>query len=144
MLVGLAVPIAAVPGILALVLAGLYSPMPPYRALGDIYRTNSTDFILVAIPLFILMGEILLRSGTAERMYGTLPHWLSWLPGELMHSNIGACTLFAATSGSSIATAATVGTVAIPQARTGGYNERLFIGTRAAGGTLGDPHPALD
>lgn len=60
-LVGLAVPIAAVPGILALVLAGLYSPIPP---LGDIYWTNSTDFILVAIPLFILMGEILLRSDT--------------------------------------------------------------------------------
>lgn len=53
-----------------------------------------------------------------------------------MHSNVGACTIFAATSGSSIATAATVGTVAIPQARKGGYNERLFLGTLAAGGTL--------
>lgn len=136
-LVGLAVPIAAVLGILALVLAEIYSPMPLYRALGDIYWTNSTDFILVAIPLFILMGEILLRSGIAERMYAALSHWLSWLPGGLMHSNIGACTLFAATSGSSIATAATVGTVAIPQARKGGYNERLFMGTLAAGGTLG-------
>jgi tripartite ATP-independent transporter DctM subunit len=136
-LVGLSVPIAAVLGILALVLAEIYSPMPLYRALGDIYWTNSTDFILVAIPLFILMGEILLRSGIAERMYGALSQWLSWLPGGLMHSNIGASTLFAATSGSSIATAATVGTVAIPQARKGGYNERLFMGTLAAGGTLG-------
>lgn len=136
-LVGLAVPIAAVLGILALILAELYSPMPLYRALGDLYWTNSTDFILVAIPLFILMGEVLLRSGIAERMYGALSCWLSWLPGGLMHSNIGACTLFAATSGSSIATAATVGTVAIPQARKGGYNERLFLGTLAAGGTLG-------
>lgn len=70
-------------------------------------------------------------------MYGALSCWLSWLPGGLMHSNIGACTLFAATSGSSIATAATVGTVAIPQARKGGYNERMFLGTLAAGGTLG-------
>jgi tripartite ATP-independent transporter DctM subunit len=111
--------------------------MPLHRALGDIYWTNSTDFILVAIPLFILMGEILLRSGIAERMYGALSKWMSWLPGGLMHSNVGACTLFAATSGSSIATAATVGTVAIPQARKGGYNERLFLGTLAAGGTLG-------
>lgn len=136
-LVGLAVPIAAVLGILALVLAEIYSPMPLHRALGDIYWTNSTDFILVAIPLFILMGEILLRSGIAERMYGALSKWMSWLPGGLMHSNVGACTLFAATSGSSIATAATVGTVAIPQARKGGYNERLFLGTLAAGGTLG-------
>jgi TRAP-type mannitol/chloroaromatic compound transport system permease large subunit len=135
-LVGLSVPIAAVLGILALVLAWMYSPMPLHRALGDIYWTNSTDFILVAIPLFIMMGEILLRSGIAERMYGALSKWLSWLPGGLMHSNVGACTLFAATSGSSIATAATVGTVAIPQARKGGYNERLFLGTLAAGGTL--------
>lgn len=100
-LVVLSVPIAAVLGIMALVLAAMYSPMPLYRALGDIYWSNSIDFILVAIPLFILMGEILLRSGIAERMYGALSQWLSWLPGGLMHSNIGASTLFAATSGSS-------------------------------------------
>ncbi|MCK6430289.1 MAG: TRAP transporter large permease, partial [Burkholderiaceae bacterium] len=61
----------------------------------------------------------------------------SWLPGGLMHSNIAACALFAATSGSSVATAATVGTVALPQARRYGYSERLFLGTLAAGGTLG-------
>jgi len=135
--IGLSVPIAAVLGILALILAVMYSPMPLHLALGDIYWTNSIDFILIAVPLFILMGEILLRAGIAERMYGALAHWLSWLPGGLMHSNIGACTLFAATSGSSIATAATVGTVAMPQARKGGYNEPLFMGTLAAGGTLG-------
>ena len=136
-LIALSVPIAAVLGILALFLAQVYSPMPLFRALGDIYWVNSTDFILVAIPLFILMGEILLRAGIAARMYGALSNWLSWLPGGLMHSNIGASTLFAATSGSSIATAATVGTVAMPQARKGGYNEALFMGTLAAGGTLG-------
>lgn len=136
-LIGLSVPVAAVLGILALSLAEIYSPMPLFRALGDVYWSNSIDFILVAIPLFILMGEILLRSGIAEKMYGALSHWLSWLPGGLMHSNIGASTLFAATSGSSIATAATVGTVALPEAQKGGYNERLFMGTLAAGGTLG-------
>lgn len=136
-LIAISVPIAAVLGILALILASIYSPMPLYRALGDIYWTNSIDFILVAVPLFIMMGEILLRAGIAERMYRALAHWLSWLPGGLMHSNIGACTLFAATSGSSIATAATVGTVAMPQARKEAYNERLFMGTLAAGGTLG-------
>jgi tripartite ATP-independent transporter DctM subunit len=70
-------------------------------------------------------------------MYAALAHWLSWLPGGLMHSNIGACTLFAATSGSSIATAATIGTVAIPEMEKGGYNKQLFLGTLAAGGTLG-------
>ncbi len=136
-LIGLSVPVAAVLGILAITLAEIYSPMPLFRALGDIYWSNSIDFILVAIPLFIMMGEILLRSGIAEKMYAALSHWLSWLPGGLMHSNVGASTLFAATSGSSIATAATVGTVALPEARKGGYNERLFMGTLAAGGTLG-------
>lgn len=137
LLIALSVPVAAVLGMLALILAQIYSPMPLFRALGDIYWSNSIDFILVAIPLFILMGEILLRAGIAEKMYAALSHWLSWLPGGLMHSNIGASTLFAATSGSSIATAATVGTVAMPEARKGGYNERLFMGTLAAGGTLG-------
>src|SRR3546814_14669211 len=60
----------------------------------------STDFILFAIPLFVLLGELLLRSGIAERMYGAMSQWLSWLPGGLMHSNIGTCTMFAAVSGS--------------------------------------------
>jgi tripartite ATP-independent transporter DctM subunit len=64
-------------------------------------------------------------------------HWLSWLPGGLMHSNIGTCTLFSAVSGSSVATAATIGTVAIGQIDRHGYNERFFLGTIAAGGTLG-------
>ncbi|WP_198134886.1 TRAP transporter large permease [Roseovarius sp. 217] len=136
-LISLSVPIAAVVGILALALASLYSPMPLYLAIGDIFWTNSIDFILIAVPLFILMGEILLRAGIAERMYGALSHWISWLPGGLMHSNIGASTLFAATSGSSIATAATVGTVAMPQIAKKGYNPSLFMGTLAAGGTLG-------
>src|SRR3546814_9278128 len=63
--------------------------------------------------------------------------WLSWRPGGLIHANIGASALFAATSGSSVATAATVGTVAIPQIKKYGYNESLFLGSLAAGGTLG-------
>ena len=98
---------------------------------------NAVEFILAAIPLFILMGEILLRAGIAERMYAAMVQWLSWLPGGLMHSNIGSCGFFAATSGSSVATAATIGTVALPEAERYGYNERLFVGTLAAGGTLG-------
>lgn len=136
-LITASVPIAAVIGILALVLGLIYSPMPLHLAAGDIFWSNSIDFVLIAVPLFILMGEILLRAGIAERMYAALTHWMSWLPGGLMHSNIGACTMFAATSGSSIATAATVGTVALPQIARGGYNAPLFMGTLAAGGTLG-------
>jgi tripartite ATP-independent transporter DctM subunit len=91
----------------------------------------------MAIPLFILLGEILLRSGIAERMYNAMIQWLAWIPGGLMHANIGSCALFAANSGSSVATAATIGTVAIPQIRIRKYNERLFLGSIAAGGTLG-------
>ncbi|MEO1313545.1 MAG: TRAP transporter large permease, partial [Pseudomonadota bacterium] len=93
--------------------------------------------LLVAIPMFIMLGEILLRAGITERMYDSIVKWLGWLPGGLMHSNIGSSALFAATSGSSVATAATIGTVAVPQIERRGYNEPLFLGTIAAGGTLG-------
>jgi tripartite ATP-independent transporter DctM subunit len=87
--------------------------------------------------MFIMLGEILLRSGIAAKMYDGMIKWLGWLPGGLMHANTGSCALFAATSGSSVATAATIGTVAIPQIAERRYNERLFLGTVAAGGTLG-------
>jgi len=91
----------------------------------------------VAIPLYILMGELLVCSGVAGRMYQAVEKWLSWLPGGLMNSNIGASALFATTSGSSVATAATISTLAIPEQERKGYNAPLFFGSIAAGGTLG-------
>ena len=136
-LLALSVPIAASLGWLALFMSYFHSIMPLHLAIGDIAWQNSTEFLLVAIPMFILLGELLLRSGITERMYNGMVQWLGWLPGGLMHSNIGACALFAATSGSSVATAATIGTVAMPEVEKRGYNERLFLGTVAAGGTLG-------
>lgn len=136
-LIALAVPVAAALGWLGLTLQYLDSPMPLHRALGDMVWQTGTDFLLVAIPMFILLGEILLRSGIAAKMYAGIVTWLGWLPGGLMHANTGSCALFAATSGSSVATAATIGTVAIPEIEKRGYNERLFLGTIAAGGTLG-------
>lgn len=136
-LVAFAVPIAASLGWLGLILQFLESPMPLHRALGDMVWQTGTDFLLVAIPMFVLLGEILLRAGITERMYDGIVKWLGWLPGGLMHSNIGSSALFAATSGSSVATAATIGTVAVPQISKRGYNEPLFLGTVAAGGTLG-------
>ncbi len=136
-LVAFAVPIAASLGWLALILQYFDSPMPLHRALGDIVWQTSIDFLLVAIPMFVLLGEILLRAGITEKMYNGIVKWLGWLPGGLMHSNIGSSALFAATSGSSVATAATIGTVAIPQIKRRKYNEPLFLGTIAAGGTLG-------
>ncbi len=136
-LIALSVPVAASLGWLALFLDYVHSSMPLYLALGDIAWQNSTEFLLVAIPMFVLLGEILLRAGITAKMYEGMVRWLSWLPGGLMHSNIGSCSLFAATSGSSVATAATIGTVALPEAAKRRYNEPLFLGTIAAGGTLG-------
>ena len=136
-LLALAVPVAATLGILGLILAGLYSTFPLSLALGEVSWSTSNNFLLVAIPFFVLLGEILLRSGIAERMYNALVLWVPWLPGGLMHANILACAMFAATSGSSVATAATIGTVAIGEIEKRGYSERLFLGTIAAGGALG-------
>ena len=136
-LLALAIPVAAGLGILGLSLSGLYSKLPLSLAMGEIAWGTSNNFLLVAIPFFVLLGEILLRSGMAERMYNALVLWVPWLPGGLMHSNIAACAMFAATSGSSVATAATIGTVALGEVEKRGYSERLFLGTIAAGGTLG-------
>ena len=136
-LLAISIPVAAVLGIVGLVLDQTYSILPLYLAIGEFSWAVSNDVILVAVPLYILLGEILLRSGIAERMYAAMMHWMSWLPGGLMHSNIGTCTLFSAVSGSSVATAATIGTVAMGEIEKHGYNERLFVGTVAAGGTLG-------
>jgi C4-dicarboxylate transporter, DctM subunit len=95
------------------------------------------DNLLTAIPLFVLMGELLLRSGIADRMFHALAAWLGRLPGGLLHTNIGCSALFAATSGSSVATAATIGTVALPSLHRRGYPMHLSLGSIAAGGTLG-------
>ena len=132
-----AVPVAAVLGILSFVLDHISMGGSLTPALAEIYWDKSKEFILVAVPMFILLGEIMLRAGIAQRMYGAVIQWISWLPGGLMHANIGSCTIFAASSGSSVATAATVGTVAYPEIEARGYNERLFLGSLAAGGTIG-------
>jgi len=136
-LIGLSIPVGAALGVLGLLLDSLYSMLPLSRAMGEMAWGTNNEFLLVAIPLFILLGEILLRAGFADRMYSAMSLWLSSLPGGLMHANIGASTLFSATSGSSVATAATVGTVALPQIKRYGYHEPLFLGSIAAGGTLG-------
>jgi C4-dicarboxylate transporter DctM subunit len=136
-LLAIAIPVAAGLGVLGLALSTIYSKLPLSLAMGEIAWGTSNNFLLVAIPFFVLLGEILLRSGMAERMYNALVLWVPWLPGGLMHSNIAACAMFAATSGSSVATAATIGTVALGEVEKRGYSERLFLGTIAAGGTLG-------
>ncbi|HEX2556159.1 MAG TPA: TRAP transporter large permease [Microvirga sp.] len=137
LLLGLSIPVAAALIMLALALGQLFSMLPVHLAMGEVVWSASSNFLLVSVPLFVLLGEILLRSGMADRLYSSMSHWLGWLPGGLMHANIGACMVFAATSGSSVATAATIGTVATPVIKTYGYGERLFLGSIAAGGTLG-------
>ena len=137
LLLGIGLPVAAVLTILGLVLAYLFTSLPIHLALGEVVWSASSNFLLVSVPLFVLLGEILLRSGIADRLYHAMSQWLSWLPGGLMHSNIGASMVFAATSGSSVATAATIGTIATPLIHQYRYGERLFLGSVAAGGTLG-------
>jgi C4-dicarboxylate transporter, DctM subunit len=136
-LLAISVPVAAVMGVLGLALNQFFSSMPLHRAMGEIIWNSSSEYILIAIPMFVMLGEILLRAGIAERVYNAIAQWLSWLPGGLMHANIGASAMFAATSGSSVATAATIGTVALPQMTQRKYHEPLFLGSIAAGGTLG-------
>ena len=137
LLLVLSVPVAAALSFLGLSIGKIFSDFPLYRAMGEITWSASTDFLLLSIPLFVMLGEILLRAGIAEKTYNALNNWLSWLPGGLLQANIGTSALFAATSGSSVATAATITTVALPQGRRFHYSEKLFAGSIAAGGTLG-------
>lgn len=136
-LLALSIPVGAALFILGFGLDVFFSPLPLMRGLGQMVYSSSDSFLLIAIPLFVLLGEILVRAGIAERTYATLDTWFSWLPGGLVHANIGTATMFSATSGSSVATAATVATVAMPQAERQGYDPKLFAGAIAAGGTLG-------
>lgn len=124
-------------GLVALSLAALFSDRPLWAALPQIAFNANTSFLLVAIPMFVLMGELLERSGLTEKLYASLTLWLNRIPGGLLHTNIAACAMFSAVSGSSVATAATIGSVALPSFRARGYDGRLVAGSLAAGGTLG-------
>jgi tripartite ATP-independent transporter DctM subunit len=95
------------------------------------------SFVLTAIPLFILMAEIMLRSGLTTRVYQGLAQLVSRIPGGLLQTNIVGCAIFASISGSSITTAASIGGVALPQLQRLKYDPRLSAGSLAAGGTLG-------
>jgi tripartite ATP-independent transporter DctM subunit len=98
---------------------------------------HSHSWSLTALPLFILMGEILLRSRLSRDMFNGLAPWLGGLPGRLLHVNVLGCAIFAAVSGSSAATAATIGKMSIPELKSRGYPEGLILGTLAGSATLG-------
>ncbi|WP_171054174.1 TRAP transporter large permease subunit [Arenibacterium halophilum] len=106
-------------------------------SLGSISWNSINSFTLSPVPLFIVMGAIILRCGIAERFDAALAIWLRFLPGGLLQSNVVACSVFAAACGSSVATAGTIGTVTIPELRQRGYDTRMIFGSLAAGGTLG-------
>jgi hypothetical protein len=108
---------------------------------GDVLWSPSTSFVFVAVPLFLLMGELMLRTGLSERLYRALGLWFGRLPGGLLHTNIASCAVFSAVAGSSVATAATMGSVALPYFEKSPYPQRLVLGSLAAGGALGNLIP---
>jgi len=111
------------------------------RPVGDAMATTiwgtASSWTLAALPLFVWMGEILFRTNLSENLFKGLAPWLTKLPGSLLHVNVLGCAIFAAISGSSAATVATVGKMAIPELRKRNYPEKIIIGTLAGSGTLG-------
>jgi C4-dicarboxylate transporter, DctM subunit len=132
---GMAVPFAiAVPAVVYLLLQG---GLPALNSLGLVSWGSMNSFVLTCVPLFMLMAEILRVSGLSARIYRGLAKLVSGLPGGLLQTNIAGCAVFASVSGSSIATAASIGGVALPQLIQRRYDRPLAAGSLAAGGTLG-------
>ena len=138
---GAGVHVAAVLGLLGMLVGLVFSDRPWWDFAGQTLWGPSSNFVLVAVPLFLLMGEILLRAGLSDRLYRALNLWLNRLPGGLLHTNIASCAVFSAISGSSVATAATMGSVALPYFTGTGYSRRMVLGSLAAGGALGNLIP---
>ncbi|MBO9396589.1 TRAP transporter large permease subunit [Shimia sp. R9_2] len=124
-------------GVVALVAMTAFSNAPAGLVLATTLWGHSHSWALTALPLFILMGEILLRSRLSQDMFSGLAPWLTRAPGRLLHVNVFGCAIFAAVSGSSAATAATIGRMSVPELTKRGYPESLIIGTLAGSATLG-------
>ncbi|MCL4116519.1 UNVERIFIED_CONTAM: hypothetical protein GTU68_016053 [Idotea baltica] len=123
--------------IVGLVAITFFSNAPAGLVLATTFWGHSHSWSLTALPLFILMGEILLRSRLSQDMFSGLAPWLGRTPGRLLHVNILGCAIFAAVSGSSAATAATIGRMSVPELTKRGYPEGLILGTLAGSATLG-------
>jgi tripartite ATP-independent transporter DctM subunit len=133
--------IAAALGTLGVTFGLLYLDRPFWNFVGEIVWAPSSNFVLVAVPLFILMGEIMLRAGLSDKLYRCLALWTGRLPGGLLHTNVIASGVFSAISGSSIATAAAMGSVALPYFARTNYSPKWVLGSVAAGGALGNLIP---
>lgn len=132
---GMAVPFAILlPGVLYLYLQGGVAAL---HGLGLVSWGSMDSYTLTAVPLFVLMAEVLQGSGLGLRVYGGLSKLVGRIPGGLLQTNIAGCAVFAAVSGSSVATAASIGKVALPELKSRRYDTRLATGSLAAGGTLG-------
>ena len=136
-LFGVGIYVAVAMGLGSLFLVTIFGDRAVWDIYGYIPWNTLTSFTLVALPLFILMGEVLLRSGASDNMYVALAKWLNRLPGGLLHTNVASCAMFACVSGSSAATAATIGRISLPFMKRYGYNERVAVGSLVSGGTLG-------
>ncbi len=130
------VALGAALGITGLVILQFYSNGATSVAIDAIWNVFNS-FTLSAVPMFILLGEILLRSGISEKAYSAFSPMFRRIPGGLLHTNIAVCTLFGAVSGSSLSTAAAVGSVAYPEMAKRGYDKDTVVGSLAGGGTLG-------
>lgn len=115
----------------------LFTTVPPAPMFGQNVWGASVSWSLTALPMFIWMGEILFRSRMSEDMFRGLAPWMGALPGRLLHCNVFGCGIFAAISGSSAATAATIGKITIPELRRRGYDDYMLVGSLAGSGTLG-------
>ena len=124
-------------GFLAMIGILFFLDLTNLYQIAEVAEETCSNLFLVTLPLFILMAEVINFSGIGDDVYTAAHNWLGWLPGGLAISSIAACTGFAAVSGSSPATAATVGLVSIPEMIKRGYNKKLAVGSIAAGGTLG-------
>jgi tripartite ATP-independent transporter DctM subunit len=129
--------VGAALGVLGILAGFAFSDRPFWTFIGQTAWGPSSSFVLVSVPLFLLMGEILLRAGLSARLYHALNVWLDRTPGGLLHTNILSCSVFSAVSGSSVATAAAMGSVALPFFQGKGYDSRIVMGSLAAGGALG-------
>ena len=120
-------------------LASIYILLEPkfLSIVGTLWWSNLNNFAFTAVPLFIFMGEILMRTGTTDRLYKGLRPWFGRLPGGLLHTNIMASTVFSAISGSSLAALATIGKIAVPEMEKQGYAGGLIVGSVGGGTTLG-------
>lgn len=120
-----------------IIVLSTFTKLPVQQILGSVIWNNTNSSTLMALPLFIMMGELLVKTKLSENLFDGLTPWVAKLPGGLLHVNVLACALFAAITGSVNATTATVGKITIPAFEKRGYDDDLSIGSLTASGTLG-------